>query len=221
MKKLRIIGDVHQEYAKYIALTESCDYSLQLGDMGFNYDPIRKLDGNKHKHFFGNHDNRDANPAPGYIGGFGTYEINGIPFFFIDGGFSIDYKYRQEYERVKGVKTWWEDEELSHDAMCLALEWYKETKPELMITHECPSQIAKIIGKPDVLRNFGFDPNTFTTRTSELLQACFEAYQPTLWVFGHYHNYQDLTQGRTRFICLDQLGYHSPCININERLELC
>ena len=60
MSKIRIIGDVHQYYDSYFSLAEECEYSLQVGDMGFNYEPLKQLDSNNHKFIGGNHDNYDT-----------------------------------------------------------------------------------------------------------------------------------------------------------------
>ena len=35
-KRVDIIGDVHGKIAEYSQLTKNCDYSIQVGDMGFN-----------------------------------------------------------------------------------------------------------------------------------------------------------------------------------------
>ena len=77
MKKkdhLRIIGDVHgwidkkyphkysyKHSTSYLDITKGCEYSIQLGDMGFNYKPLQKLKPRGHHIFFpGNHDNYDS-----------------------------------------------------------------------------------------------------------------------------------------------------------------
>ena len=51
-----LIGDVHGYLADYAMSAEVLRYSLQLGDLAFNYDGI-KLDPNHHKFLPGNHDN--------------------------------------------------------------------------------------------------------------------------------------------------------------------
>ena len=73
-----------------------------------------------------------------------------------------------------------------------------------MITHTCPQEIAKLIGRPGALRNFGFNPETFTTNTQLALQSCFEAHQPKLWIYGHFHQDIAFEYKGTLFVCLDE-----------------
>ena len=35
---LRIIGDVHGHYDRYVKLAKKARHSIQLGDLGFDYD---------------------------------------------------------------------------------------------------------------------------------------------------------------------------------------
>lgn len=211
MAKLRIIGDVHQYYDAYLPIAQQADYSIQVGDMGFDYKPLSVLDPEKHRFFAGNHDNFDDTVNLMRYGfnarGFGEYNFNGFKFFYVSGGFSIDWKLRQSHYFKTGVKTYWDNEELSLKSMIAALEEYKAAKPEIVITHECPRSICKRVGDNEILKRFGYNPETFSTRTSELLEAMFQAHQPKTWVFGHYHrDWSDVVNG-THFVCLNELSY--------------
>lgn len=214
MAKLRIIGDVHGEYKEYFLLTEDCDYSLQIGDMGFQYSPLNKLDSKKHKFFGGNHDNYDIYfKSPHALWGltetndYGPSDHGGLKFFFVRGGFSIDWQPRQQFYFRGKPKSYWEDEELVLEDMLACLEEYKKYKPEIVITHECPRSVAKFVDNPYALKQFGYDPDRFTTKTSELLQTMFEFHQPKVWYFGHYHKDWSENINGTQFTCLNELGY--------------
>lgn len=213
MEKLRIIGDIHGQYEEYFDLTKECDYSLQIGDMGFNYTPLSSIDSKKHKFIGGNHDNYDyyygsPNAASTESGNkdFGEILLGNKRLYFVRGAFSIDWAQRQKTYLAKSHKTWWENEELDLEEMRAAYEDYKEKKPEIMITHDCPRLISKIIGDKKILKQFGYNSN-FTTRTSELLQEMLEVHRPRLWVFGHYHKSFIKKIKTTTFICVPALDF--------------
>ena len=226
MDYFRIIGDVHGHISEgqactlprnkgkyYLDLIKDCEYSLQLGDMGFDYSPLMGLDFGRHCFIGGNHDNYDVTEdIPNYVKDFGKLNMGGIEVFYCRGAFSID---KEDRLRIKH-KCWWAEEELTYAEGLRALASYERAKPKIMVTHDCPIQIARLIGNPQVLRNYGFNPTTFNTSTQQLLQAMFEIHQPDLWVFGHFHqNWQEEVNG-TKFICVDELNY----ITLNERGEL-
>ncbi len=203
---LTIIGDVHGKFKEYIALTKKHEHTFQLGDMGFDYSPLNKIDPSKHKFGRGNHDNVDiVYDSPHFIGDWGTKRINNIKFYHIGGAFSVDWKGRLYHEHQTGRKCWWPEEQLSRHVMERVLKDYRKTKPSIVITHTCPHSIAQKVGSGGALRSFGFDPKTFTTKTQELLQACYEAWQPDLWLHGHFHRSFEYRCGGTLFKCLDEL----------------
>lgn len=215
--KIRIIGDVHQKYDDYFSLTKDCDYSIQIGDMGFDYKPLNVLDHNRHKFFAGNHDSLDqyyssphvieSTGTTGKSKDFGTATHGGLDFFFVRGGFSIDWKQRQKSFLMGGAKSYWDNEELSIEEMEMALWQYQKMKPDVMITHECPRSISKHVGDNKILEMFGYNPDRFTTKTSELLEMMFQYHQPKQWFFGHYHNdWYDEING-TQFRCINELSY--------------
>ena len=199
---LDIIGDVHGKYASYYFKIKDLDHTLQLGDMGFNYNYHKQfIDADKHKFFGGNHDNYDVyKDSPHAIGEFGPYSHGNVDFFFIRGGLSIDLHYR-----TQGI-SWWAHEELclSQAQACLAL--YEKEKPDIVISHECPmSAIPYVSTFPDYLieQKFGVKLPSFT---SKLLEELFTIHQPKLWVFGHFHNNREFKIGKTKFRCLDELA---------------
>lgn len=206
---LRVVGDIHSQVREYVQLVKHCNHSLQIGDLTIfptGYVGLTPLDPKKHKWIPGNHDCYDtAFQSPHCLGDFGEFTLGGFNLYFIRGAFSIDYRERIKAEKRGHTKSWWEEEQLSQDKMYAAFEDYEKKKPNVVITHTCPAEIAKLIGKPGILKMFGYNPNTFTTRTQSLLQECFEAHQPSLWIFGHFHQNRAFQYKGTNFVCLDEL----------------
>lgn len=213
MSRLRIIGDVHGKFQDYIALTKGCDYSIQVGDMGFDYSELRAINQDNHKFIGGNHDNYDKYYASPYVvrgaqlKDYGIATHGGLNFFFLRGGFSIDWKQRQKSYLMGGAKSYWDNEELSMEQMEMALWQYQKMKPSIVITHECPRSISQYVGDNKILEMFGYNPQRFTTKTSELLEMMFQSHQPKRWYFGHYHNNWASEINGTQFRCIDELSY--------------
>ncbi len=217
MKKIRIVSDIHGKPLQYLNVVHNADYSVQIGDLAFNYDFLNEVDSAKHKFFGGNHDNYDTiGDYLHNLGNYGEYELNGIKFFFVRGEFSIDWAYRARHEQLTGQKIAWKEEELTLGQMQDCFEWYKKSKPDFVLSHGCPRSVSNIIGNKDILRNFGFDAEKFTTNTSELLELCFQEHQPKLWIFGHYHIKKQVNLNGTKFICLPEFGY----CDVNSNLEV-
>ena len=229
MDYLRIVGDVHGHITKrqactkprnngkyYLEIARGAEFSLQVGDMGFDYSPIKnaRLDYCCHQFIGGNHDNYDVvQKVPNYLEDFGVTDLGGIAISYCRGAFSIDKLQRQADERRSGYKSWWHEEELSYARSMEAIEWWKnatdfyDDRPKIMVTHDAPDEVTKLIGNPETLKVFGFDPNRFNTSSQMMLQAMFEVAKPDLWIFGHYHkNWQRVVKG-TQFVCVDELNY--------------
>ena len=207
---VRITGDVHGMVAKYadMILDSEVEYSIQVGDMGFNYSDLEILDHKCHKFFGGNHDNYHIyKDCPHALGNYGAKRLGDLEYYFIRGAFSIDKKYRLERERKLGVISWWGTEQLSKSQREKAFDSYAKAKPSVMMTHTCPSSISKLIGSPGCLKAFGFDPDTFETGTQNILQKCFDYHKPDVWIFGHFHRTIDFHYRGTRFICLGELRH--------------
>lgn len=187
---MRLINDLHGNPGLHIKLARRVDKSVQLGDCGFRYGYLNdSLDPSCHKVLAGNHDNLDILPSyPHYLGDFGVWE--GV--FFVRGAWSTDQARRQE-----GI-SWWANEELTIAEGYAAVELYKELKPRIVISHDCPWMLN--------LHWYGYDANK--TRTNQLLQSMFEVHQPELWCFGHHHRAWDCKSATfTRFICMEPGGY--------------
>ena len=195
MKSFRIIGDIHQNEIAYLNLVKDCEYSLQLGDMGFNYEFLNGLDPNKHKFVGGNHDNYDEYyNSPYALGDYGK-----VPFipnsFFLRGGFSIDVAYRTR------KISWWENEQLSENELEKAYEVYCNIKPKYLFAHECPLSLVHLITDGRVAKAFGF-PEIVETRTNIMLDKMIKFHRPEMFFHGHYHRDFDKVIDGTRFVCL-------------------
>jgi len=205
-----ITGDVHGKFDKYFNLVKDHEYSICLGDFGFQ-DSWKNLEYSnlshyKHKILGGNHDDYNyVKNSLFSLGDYGEFELENKEFFFIRGGLSLDKTYR-EFERIKGnVKTYWVEEELNLDEMLGCMKEYIEVKPSIVFSHSAPSEITKMIClDPGFLVKYGFDEN-FSDNTSRLLQNLFEIHQPLLWVFGHLHKSFNQVVNGTEFICLKEL----------------
>lgn len=214
---LRIISDVHGNRREYLEIISQCEHSLQLGDLGFYYDFLNHVSAKQHKFFVGNHDNHDDKYKYRHcLWKYGDFVHGGIEFFFLEGGFSIDYKIRLENERL-GIwpQTWWREEELPQNELNCAIAEYSKVKPDVLISHEAPRSLVHLFSNPKMLANHGF-PADFTTRTSEALDRMLEAHRPKLHIFGHFHYNFDKVIDGTRFICQEELGY----LDLNEDLTL-
>lgn len=201
---MRIIGDVHGKMDRYIEIAKCSPdgESVQVGDVGFAKDYVRlkELDPRYHTIIAGNHDDYTLHEAfpifkhqtAHFPGEYGLLSGTSKTFFFVRGGRSID-----KHLRTPGL-NWWADEELSVRSMRAALEQYKRVKPQLVITHECPSSIVDMIHGPSEIG---------PSATALLLQAMFEAHQPKEWFFGHHHvTWQDRVNG-CNFRCLNELEF--------------
>ncbi len=205
---LRITGDVHGMTEQYVLDVQesACEHSLQIGDMGFHYEDLLELDSKNHKFIGGNHDNYDVyDRCPHALGNFGKQSLGGLDFYYIRGAFSIDWKDRIVREMQTSRKSWWKQEQLNREQQEAALKDYCAAKPSVMITHSCPTSIAKHIGNPGVLISWGYDADTFNTDTQQLLQDCLDCHKPDVWIFGHFHRTLDFKLNGTRFICLGEL----------------
>lgn len=187
---ITIIGDVHGKSPQYLDIINNCEYSVQLGDLGYNYDFLKNVESDKHKFFMGNHDLHNIEYFPKhYLGRFGYYELNGVKFFFVGGGFSIDQDYRRKkYFSGSGPQTYFYNEELNLSEQFECLVLYKKIKPNLLICHEPPRFVVKSLFKSvDTLKSFGYNPDTFTTQTGELLEDMISIHKPKVLVHGHMH----------------------------------
>jgi len=185
----------------YTNLIQSVDYSIQLGDFNIprpgemgGYD-LAHVDPACHRIIAGNHENFNI-LTEHFLTGFGFCEVGGFNFFYVHGAFSVDYK-----DRTLGIDLF-EEEEISWNGLKQLIETWKIKRPTIVMSHDCPADLIRYVGK-----SYWAGRGIQSSRTANALQVCWEAWQPELWFFGHYHkNWTDYING-TRFFCLDELAY--------------
>lgn len=212
---IRFIGDVHGKYDRYKKIIGDVARSIQLGDMGVGF---RRLGGPRdgdfysnpphyamvrgdHRFIRGNHDNPDICRQHSQWIVDGHLE-NGT--MFVGGAVSIDRALRTE------GYNWWPDEELSAADLKQLVDFYIAQKPRVMVTHDCPEEVASIVLSRTPLA--GPIKQDTRSRTRYAFQEMWAVHTPELWIFAHYHVSFDhvLHGGReigTRFICLGELEY--------------
>lgn len=207
---MRFIGDVHGKFSGYKRIIEDCPASIQVGDMGVGFlrtqgprvgeeygnPPHYAMVRGNHRFIRGNHDSPEACARHSQWIPDGTIEDG---MMFIGGALSID-----RASRIEGY-SWWQDEELSIAALTDLVDKYIETRPRVMVTHECPEEVAAEINR-QLTWGGKLDPR-FASRTRQALQSMWSAHSPELWIFGHWHHSFDRVMRGTRFICLAELEH--------------
>jgi len=202
---VRFIGDVHGNFEQYKNLIESVGESIQVGDMGFGFS-VAASDGistfpeppfdlmrraGNHRFIRGNQDDPAACKNQPLCITDGHSEDD---MFFCGGALSVNLK-----GRTKGL-NWWPEEELSDSELANIAQKYLDEKPPLMVTHDCPHEIAQAI-----LSHHDIDKAVAISRTRQAFQGMWERHKPNTWIFGHWHMSLDKLISGTRFICLSEL----------------
>jgi Icc-related predicted phosphoesterase len=194
---MRFIGDVHGNFDAYLAIIEGVDKSIQCGDMGIGFGldfPKVNLD---QMFIRGNHDNpTECAEIANWIKDGTFFEEDSI--FCLGGAWSIDWEYRQRYEESTGRKVWWPNEECSIPKLQKIIDYYIECKPEVVVTHDCPTIMAR-----EIHSQHEWDKS----KTRQALDAMFEAHKPDVWIHGHHHINKTVDIKGTRFICLAELQF--------------
>lgn len=197
--KTRIIGDIHGHWYDYHLLTSTIKHSsIQVGDFGIGFNGEYWEDrvndhhqSGQHRFIRGNHDDpsKCKNSMVGYVPD-GLIENNTM---FVGGAWSIDHAWRTEGE------NWWRDEELSYKELHQIIDIYAVTRPEVMISHDCPTLAAYHMF---VKSGKAMHKTLHLTRTGEAFQTMFELHQPKYWFFGHWHHTLQYDLNGTHFHCL-------------------
>lgn len=108
--------------------------------------------------------------------------------FTIRGAYSIDKHIRKE-----GV-DYFPNEELDYNQINKAIDLYKEKKPKIVVSHDCPQSARENL--------FSITDKSIT---SNGLERLLEEHEPDLWIFGHHHKSVNTMIGNTNFVCLDEL----------------
>lgn len=174
-----LCGDIHGDWIDLQnILQKNRGIIIVLGDVGIGFPTLDKnkssitrtnfeCDPNKLKWIRGNHDNPEMCQSHiNYLGDFGIFK----DIFFVSGAYSIDREFRTE-----GV-DWWADEELSIEKGYKVLDLYSKTKPNIVISHDCPQSILKYIHH-----------QVISTRTGQLLDELLNIHKPKYWYFAHHH----------------------------------
>lgn len=202
---MRLIGDCHGYYDRYMKIISQSTNSVQIGDMGVGFrnhhgevtgnPPYDVMVANNARFIRGNHDNPGVcrNHKQWIPDGHMETTPNGTRIMYIGGALSID-----KHMRTEGY-NWWPDEELSYYALDRIMQDYIKFKPDIMITHECPNFVAYQISRGNL-----YEDDSITRKAFDNF---WEAHQPTYHFFGHWHQNWQYTEGKTKFICIDELNY--------------
>lgn len=167
-----------------------------------------------HRFIRGNHDNPEVCKLCNNWIPDGTVEGNTM---FIGGASSIDKKIKRsqfpwwpdttlDAAKVKKLQeqygnsvvfegfNWWADEEISYTSFEKIFEKYSKTRPEIVVSHECPDMLV------EYLKPYAYKEKSATRMAFDTL---FEIHRPQLWIFGHWHVDFDSKVRDTRFICLN------------------
>ena len=192
------IGDIHGEIKTYegilnrIRKDDPDAYTLQVGDMavGFKGTPVPQC-GDKDFWIAGNHDDAlICEKCKGNLGDFGIKMIGEYKLFFLRGAASTDKAWRTEGE------TWWAYEELTYAQLQEAIVLYQQEKPDLMISHDCPTPMRQCVAP---FREGG--------RTVEALTQMLEIHKPKVWASGHHHQHFQMDVDGCKLMCVATCCY--------------
>jgi hypothetical protein len=201
-KPLQVIGDVHGKINDLIHIVKSYDGpSLQIGDLGFNYEKLAILNPDTFKFFAGNHDNYNSYFSNEYaLGNFGPVAYGGgREIFYIRGGLSIDRNLR-----TAGFDYFY-NEELNQQEMQECFDLYCSVKPRIVISHEAPSSVVDQVSQFSDEQIKKFFKVQVPSKTSIFLQTLIEAHLPEMYIFGHFHATKSFIKDGCEFICLGEL----------------
>ena len=187
--KYTVVGDVHGKIKEFTEIANENERTIQLGDFGFNEEHeyhLKNFNPHNHKVVFGNHDDPFYLDKPHSCKDFSFSKNRKL--MTIRGAQSVD-----RYRRTEGV-DWWREEEMTYSRLNVALALFEKVKPEIVISHTCPKSLVEDV--------FGFEEYSTTCMA---LQEMFNAHQPKLWIFGHFHKSVEIEINGTKFICLNEL----------------
>ena len=172
---------------------------IQVGDFGFGFFDVTDLDdlndiSETYKHRLmiirGNHDSPEhIKKHQNYVEDGRIEIINNKKFMFVGGANSI-YKQR------------WPDEELSEKEFDKILDKYEKEKPDVMVTHDCPSFASYQMFTLQGLAPYIPDAQSITKK---YLSKMHLIHSPEQWFFGHWHHTVAMELNGTLFQCI---GYN-------------
>lgn len=192
---IEFCGDIHGKFNSFFQKVHKskADLVIQLGDYGiFSEKDLEKVFKHSHKNWKfirGNHCHPELSESlPNHIKSGYHKDLN---LFVINGAFSIDREWRTEWI------DFWSNEEHSINELQTLIAEYEFTKPDYVISHDCPEGII-----PEFFPEYR---TIFKTRTGQSLQAMLDIHQPKNWIFGHHHRTRIKQIGTTQFHCLGEL----------------
>jgi hypothetical protein len=105
---------------------------------------------------------------------------------YVGGAWSIDHMYRKP-----GV-DWWDDEQITLEKAYEIFDLYQTVKPEVMVSHDIPASVAKIVFNVR-------EDRMFLNTTNMLFDEMMRFHQPAIWVAGHWHQNVDQFVNGCRF----------------------
>lgn len=232
-----IVGDVHGHYEEYLETIRLANYSLQLGDLGFDYTPLvrsKRWHPDRHKFLPGNHDNYSIKEVHG-VNPLAAQTLDPYGKFVVNDG--KVYTYTQLPNNFVGNYGIWKIPETEAggefgDSIFFtrgawSIDFYRRTlgidifeneelthaecERAIQMYEEVKPSIVITHAAPQLLENYlklNFgDGRPVKTRTTLALDRMFELHQPKLWVFGHYHQEFDQVILGCRFVCLEELAF--------------
>ena len=230
--RVLIVGDVHGQHRKVAEGLRQAqtDFrvaaAIQVGDFGFYKDlmvqaraerlrypvPLHVIDGNHEDHPWlrralllgmAKSWQRESNllyqPRPSVA------VIGGSRVGFLGGALHVDQP--QRHNLFSGFPNYILRRQREHAAAL-----FNRERPELIVTHSCPSRIGIGIrssaemqpGVAEHIAAAGFDPGPDDDCGEvELGRLWLElSYRPRAWVFGHFHRAHQATVEGTRFACV-------------------
>jgi hypothetical protein len=196
--EILLCGDVHQKLRLFHEIVREKDrnkFIVQLGDfcMCDPRDTLKNVDSDKVRIIRGNHCRHDLiHLTPHYYQDYFSYEeLNGVKFFQIGGAYSIDRMYRTPN------LDWFETEEMTIDKWEECFKLYKQIKPDIVLTHDCPRFLTPQLIPPNA--------PLFNNRTGWGLEEVWNIHAPKAWFFCHYHISKEIYYNNTFFKCLNEL----------------
>jgi predicted phosphodiesterase len=131
---------------------------------------------------------------------------------FVGGALHVD---RPQYlNSTAGTSNYIQKSQREEAARCFNAE-----KPDLIVTHSCPSAIGIGIasggfveqGIIDHVVHAGFDPGPREDSGDRELNQLWHAleYRPSAWAFGHFHQLHDASIEGTHFVCIKDFDQSS------------
>jgi len=190
--KLRLIFDVHGKPFEH--LLKDVDYSIQIGDLGFNSAQERFKEKRREGRdfcLFGNHDDYTKVYEDFSLFDYSIIDTGNHRILCVRGANSIDKQLRTPY------RSWWPEEQLTFSQGYKLIKQIENEKFDIVISHECPEFVKQ--------KYFNFWDNR--TTTGQLLNVVYQEVNPDMWFFGHYHEEFEIVHNSTYFKCGPELTY--------------